>query len=109
MPSRGDLHFPGLLDAWEEAERLGKEVWSEEIQYTRHAWVVNLDHYIRCFWLTGLALTLDIPDDQWQRLLTLMGNEGQDAFTIRHPQGVTTGPVAAWLSACACAAALRTT
>lgn len=78
-----DQYFPGLLDAWEEAERLGKDVWSEQIQYTRHAWTVNLDHYVRCFWLTGLALTLDIPDDQWQRLLVLMGNEGEDALLDR--------------------------
>lgn len=87
--SRGDTvtelaqYFPGLLDAWEEAERLGKDVWSAEIQYTRHAWAVNLDHYIRCFWLTGLALTLNVPEDQWQRLLVLMGNEGEDALLDR--------------------------
>lgn len=87
--SRGDpvselsQYFPGLLKAWEESERLGKDVWSDEIQYTRHAWAVNIDHYVRCFWLTGLALTLDIPDEQWQRLLALMGNEGEDALLDR--------------------------
>lgn len=95
--SRGDevtdlaQHFEGLLDAWEESERLGKDVWSEQIQYTRHAWEVNLDHYIRCFWLTGLALTLNIPEHQWLRLLSLMGNEGEDALldrviAYRHPK-----------------------
>jgi hypothetical protein len=84
--SRGDAtsklarHFGCLLDAWEKCERLGKAVWTEQIQYTRHAWVVNLDHYIRCFWLTGLALTLNIPDDQWNRLVALMGNEGEDVL-----------------------------
>lgn len=87
--SRGDAvselaqYFPGLLDAWEEAERLGKDVWSEQIQYTRHAWAVNLDHYVRCFWLTGLALTLRIQDEQWERLIALMGNEGEDALLDR--------------------------
>lgn len=87
--SRGDAvselsqHFAGLLDAWEEAERLGKDVWSDEVQYARHSWSVNLDHYIDCFWLTGLALTLQIPDDQWQRLVVLMGNEGEDALLDR--------------------------
>lgn len=87
--SRGDAvselaeHFAGLLDAWEEAERLGKEVWSDEIQYTRRAWAVNLDHYIRCFWLTGLALALSISDAQWKRLLALMGNEGEDTLLDR--------------------------
>ena len=46
--SRGDpidalsSHFPPLLEAWEEAERLGKEIWTEEQQITRHAWSTNL-------------------------------------------------------------------
>lgn len=87
--SRGDSvnelvqYFPSLLSTWEEAERLGKEVWTEEQQYTRHTWSVNFDHYIDCFWLIGLALALDIPDDQWQRLLALIGNEGEDALLDR--------------------------
>lgn len=75
--SRGDdvrnlpQYFPPMLDAWEESERLGKSVWTEQQQYTRHAWAVNLDHYIVCFWLVGLALALEIPDDQWKRLIVL--------------------------------------
>lgn len=87
--SRGDAvsqitrYFPPLLDAWEGAERLGKSVWTEKQQYTRHAWAVNLDHYIVCFWLVGLALALDIPDDQWNRLLQLIGNEGEDELLDR--------------------------
>ncbi|MCL9847384.1 PoNi-like cognate immunity protein [Ralstonia solanacearum] len=82
--SRGDSvrelvhYFPTLLDTWEEAERLGKDVWTEEQQYTRHAWAVNFDHYVVCFWLVGLALALDIPNDQWKRLIDLVGNEGED-------------------------------
>lgn len=84
--SRGDAvaplssYFDDLLSAWTEAERLGKDVWDEDTQYTRHAWKVNIDHYVRCFWLIGLALSLQIPDEQWQRLLALMGNEGADAL-----------------------------
>jgi hypothetical protein len=87
--SRGDpinelaQYFPSLMDAWEEAERLGKEVWSNEIQFTRHTWAVNLDLYIDNFWLVGLALALNIPDDQWQRLLALIGNEGEDELLDR--------------------------
>ncbi len=76
-------HVPPLLDAWEEAERLGASIWTPEIQHSRHAWTVNLDHYIRCFWLTGLALALDLPEGDWQRLVKLMGNEGQDALLDR--------------------------
>lgn len=87
--SRGDpirqlgQYFPPLLDAWEEANRLGKEVATAEQQYTRRAWVVNFDHYIVCFWLVGFALALDVPDDQWQRLIRLVGNEGEDALLDR--------------------------
>jgi hypothetical protein len=87
--SRGDAivelaqYFPKIIDAWEESERLGKDVWTEQQQYTRHAWKVNLDHYIVCFWLVGLALALKVPDDQWQRLLVLIGNEGEDILLDR--------------------------
>lgn len=87
--SRGDdikelaQYFPPLLDAWEESERLGRDVFTEQQQYTRHAWKVNLDHYIVCFWLVGLALVLEIPDAQWQCLLALIGNEGEDALLDR--------------------------
>lgn len=76
-------YFPGLLDAWEEAERLGAKVWTPEQQFTRHHWRVNYDHYIICFWLVGLALALEIPDDQWRRLLILIGNDGEDLLLDR--------------------------
>ncbi|WP_420231925.1 PoNe immunity protein domain-containing protein [Pseudomonas sp. ABY48] len=76
-------YFPGLLDAWEEAEHLGATVWTQEQQFTRHSWRVNYDHYITCFWLVGLGLALDIPEGQWKRLLTLIGNEGEDVLLDR--------------------------
>jgi hypothetical protein len=87
--SRGDdvaniyTEYPNIIKYWERSENLGQSVWNEQQQYSRHAWKVNLDHYITCFWLTGLALALEIPDDQWQRLVTLMGNEGEDALLDR--------------------------
>jgi hypothetical protein len=87
--SRGDAiselaqYFPPMLDAWEQSERLGLDVYTAEQQYTRNNWAVNLDHYIVCFWLVGLALALEIPDDQWQRLLDLVGNEGEDVLLDR--------------------------
>jgi hypothetical protein len=87
--SRGDSvrelaqYFPKLLDAWEESERLGVGVFTPEQQVSRHSWTTNLDHYIVCFWLTGFALALEIPDDQWRRLVALMGNEGEDALLDR--------------------------
>jgi len=87
--SRGDAvselaqYFSPLLDAWEKSELLGKDVWTKEQQYTRHAWVVNLDSYNHCFWLVGLALILEIPEEQWQRLLVLIDNEGEDELLDR--------------------------
>ena len=87
--SRGDLitelaqYFEPLLSYWEESEHLGKGIWTERQQFIRHTWRVNLDHYIDCFWLIGLALSLNIPDDQWQRLLVLVGNEGEDILLDR--------------------------
>ena len=76
-------YFDGLLRAWEESIQLGETVFTPEQKALRRSWSRNLDFYICCFWLTGLALALDIPDEQWQRLLQLMGNEGEDALLDR--------------------------
>jgi hypothetical protein len=87
--SRGDSvedlsqHFTALLDAREEAELLGKSVFTPEQQVTRHSWVTNLDFYISCFWLTSLALSLNVHDNEWRRLVVLMGNEGEDVLLDR--------------------------
>ena len=75
--------FDGLLRAWEESIQLGESVFTAEQKTLRRSWPRNLDFYICCFWLTGLALALEIPDEQWQRLLKLMGNEGEDALLDR--------------------------
>lgn len=101
-------HFPGLLDAWELSNKLAAELnaqlkpgegWDHRHLLTAaqvsddprshcdpRAWVFelsNLNHYNWCFWLVGLALALDIPDDQWQRLLVLIGGEGEDELLDR--------------------------
>ena len=71
--------FDGLLRAWEQSQALEPSVYSPEIVHSRRTWAVNFDLYGECVWLIGMALTLDISDDQWRRLLALIGNEGQDA------------------------------
>ena len=79
-------HFPGLLDAWELSNRLSDEVCAEHQLQTCRDWdfsLANLNHYNWCFWLIGLGLALDIPDDQWQRLLALVGGEGADELLDR--------------------------
>ncbi len=84
--SRGDTtstlknYFSPMLDAWEQSEILGKDVWTAEVKRTRNSWKLNLDHYVNCFWLTGLAITLEIPESQWARLLKLMDNFGEDSL-----------------------------
>lgn len=90
--SRGDpvpdltQHFPGVLDAWELSNRLSDQICAEHNLKTCRDWtfeLANLNHYNWCFWLIGLALALEIPDDQWQRLLALIGGEGEDVLLDR--------------------------
>jgi hypothetical protein len=90
--SRGDpirdlpQRFPDLLEAWELSNRLSDDVCKEQNLQTCRDWdfsLANLNHYNWCFWLVGLALALEIPDDQWQRLLALIGGEGEDVLLDR--------------------------
>jgi Domain of unknown function (DUF1911)/Domain of unknown function (DUF1910) len=111
--SRGDpipelsQHFAGLLDAWELSNKLAAEVnaqlkpgegWDHRhigaarisddprVHSDPRAWVFslsNLNHYNWCFWLVGLGLTLEIPEVQWERLVTLIGGEGEDILLDR--------------------------
>ena len=100
--------FGGLLDAWEISNKLAAELnanlkpgegWDHRHLLTAamptndprghndpRSWIFelsNLNHYNWCFWLVGLALSLEIPDDQWQRLLALIGGEGEDVLLDR--------------------------
>ena len=87
--SRGDSipelvkYFPLILEYWEKSEILGDSVWSDSVKYNRKSWEINIDYYMVCFWLVGLALALEIPDDQWRRLIALIGNEGNDILLDR--------------------------
>lgn len=79
-------HFVGLLDAWELSNQLAEEICREHNLNTCRDWTFelsNLNHYNWCFWLVGLALALDIPEEQWQRLLALIGGEGEDILLDR--------------------------
>lgn len=76
-------HLPPLIDAWEQAWALGDEAWSAEERQARHAWSAHLDNYVRAFWIVGLAQVLGLDDPHWQRLLVLVGNEGEDALLDR--------------------------
>lgn len=71
--------FDGLIRAWELSRALEPSVYSQETVHIRRTWAVNFDLYGECIWLISLGLVLEIEDHQWQRLLALMGNEGEDA------------------------------
>lgn len=75
--------FDGLLRAWERSVELGASVFTPEQKQLRNSWAQNLDFYVCCFWVVGLALALDLPEPQWQRLLRLVGNEGEDTLLDR--------------------------
>ncbi|HUX89571.1 MAG TPA: PoNe immunity protein domain-containing protein [Gallionellaceae bacterium] len=101
-------HFTGLMDTWELSNKLTAELniqlrpsegWDHRhlliapqpsddprSHSDPRAWVfdlANLNHYNWCFWLVGLALSLEILDEQWNRLLVLIGGEGEDILLDR--------------------------
>ncbi|MCB6182926.1 DUF1911 domain-containing protein [Leeia sp. TBRC 13508] len=90
--SRGDVvselynPFPSVLDAWELSNQEAEKICREHGLDKCRDWtfeLANLEHYNWCFCLVGLALILEIPDDQWRRLLALVGDEGEDELLDR--------------------------
>ena len=87
--SRGDdinligRRFDTLLDSWEKSVGLGNDIWDEDTKRTRTSWDVNIDFYSYCLRLVGLSLLLDFPAPKWQRLISLVGNEGEDEVLDR--------------------------
>lgn len=90
--SRGDpvkqlpQYFEGILDAWALSNSLSAEICISQKIETCRDWIFrlsDLNHYNWCFWLTGLALALEVPSNQWQRLLELIGGEGEDILLDR--------------------------
>lgn len=78
--------FPLLLDAWEMSNSAAHEVCAQNNLQVCRDWtfeLTDLSHYIWCFWLVSLALALQIPDDQWRRLVALIGEGGQDVLLDR--------------------------
>ena len=78
--------FPLLLDAWEMSNSAAHEVCAQNNLQVCRDWtfeLTDLSHYIWCFWLVSLALALQIPDDQWRRLVALIGDGGQDVLLDR--------------------------
>lgn len=90
--SRGDpiaelkQYFPILLDGWERSNTWMEELSRTQAEEPRRSWtfeLTSLNHYNWCFWLIGLALILEIPNNDWQRLLRLVDSAGNDALLDR--------------------------
>jgi len=98
-------HFGRILEAWELSNKLAFELnaqlkpgqgWdhrhvlrapsiSEDSRShgDPRAWIFrlsDLNHYNWCFWLVALALLLEVPDEEWRRLIALIGEEGHDVL-----------------------------
>lgn len=90
--SRGDrvsdlAHLvPEIVDAWEKSNRASDAVCQARGVTSCRDWVFslhNLRHYNWCFWLVSFALTLEVDDDTWKRLVALVGDEGEDTLLDR--------------------------
>lgn len=90
--SRGDNDCTGKdfleksLGYWELSNQRAEIICSQNHLKACRSWTFelgNLNHYNWCFWLVGLALALDIPDEQWQRLVKLIGGPGEDVLLDR--------------------------
>lgn len=101
-------HVDGILDAWEYSNTIALAL-NEQLKpgqgwdhrrllaapgisddprshHDPRSWffsLSDLNHYNLCFWLVALALMLEIPDTQWQRLLALIGEDGKDILLDR--------------------------
>jgi hypothetical protein len=86
--SRGDAvetllgrSFLDLLEGWEHSNMRAREWEQVTGKPDNREWRLaldNLNFYNWCFWVAGLALLFEVPDEQWQRLLVLVGSGGQD-------------------------------
>ena len=91
--SRGDVidallqgSFVDLLDSWEHSNLRAVEWHRAGGPPDSRTWrfsLQDLNFYNWCFWVAGLALLLDVPDEQWTRVLALIGKPGQDRLLDR--------------------------
>lgn len=74
-------HVERAIDAWAWHRDLADHLRSATLPSAYWSFRLdNLNHYNWCFWLVGLALTLRLGDAHWNRLIELVGGEGEDAL-----------------------------
>ena len=82
--SRGDnlnelcLMLPEIVEAWEWARREELKVFNEEELLNRHGFKRNLDAYNLALWMVSIFICLEADNDLFNRIITLIGNEGED-------------------------------
>jgi len=91
--SRGDAidmllqdSFVDLLDSWEHSNLRAAEWHATSGAPDPRSWrfsLKDLNFYNWCFWVAGLALLLEVPEEQWTRLLALIGRQGEDRLLDR--------------------------
>lgn len=87
--SRGDdiaelkAYIPELIKIWEWAYETEVNAYTSEELDRQKNFSRNFDYYIVCFWLASFGITLNISDDLFQRMIKIIGNEGQDALFDR--------------------------
>jgi hypothetical protein len=90
--SRGDQvtalgeDFGTLLDSWVHSNALADDYSALQLGRECRDWTFdlsNLNHYNWCFWVIGLAILLEVPDQEVNRAIALIGGEGEDALLDR--------------------------
>jgi len=95
--SRGDdLHdlritLPEIIETWEWARQEELKVFNENEMANRHNFARNLDAYCLALWMVSITICLKADNDILQRMLKLIGNEGEDwlfeQLVARHAPG----------------------
>lgn len=90
--SRGDAvselgeYLPQIVDAWEKSNQSANAVCEAGGISSCRDWefsVSDFRHYNWTMWLVSFGLTLSVDDQTWQRLLALVGAEGEDVLLDR--------------------------
>jgi hypothetical protein len=75
--------LPELIEAWEWARREELKVFTDAEMHRRHGFDVNLSAYNLALWMVSIFICLQTDAPLFDRLLALIGNEGEDQLYER--------------------------
>jgi hypothetical protein len=75
--------LPELIGTWEWARREELKVFNETEMHGRHGFDVNLRAYNLALWMVSIFICLQADAPLFDRLLALIGNEGEDQLYER--------------------------